>query len=151
MIVKERVHKVIVQVYFFLLKMLKRYPSPQELASQANQKASEAMEQGEKMVREGYDGVSGRVESVVESGKVMVENTAEEAGVVGNNIMEAGKDITERAGIVGNNAKEAAKSADNLASQEAGHLLGNAQEQLGDNIEEVGKGLKDNPKKDGNY
>jgi hypothetical protein len=47
---------------------------------------------------------------------------------------------------VGNNATETAKTAEELASKDAGHLLGNAQDQLGDKFERVGKGLKSEKK-----
>jgi hypothetical protein len=43
---------------------------------------------------------------------------------------------------VGSNAIEVTKNAEDLASKEAGHLLDNAQDMLGDKIEKVGKGIK---------
>ena len=41
---------------------------------------------------------------------------------------------------MGTNAPEVAKLGTDIASQEAGHLLGNTQEMLRKNIEEMGKG-----------
>jgi hypothetical protein len=76
------------------------------------------------MVKEGYEGVAERVGDMVESGK--------EAMGVG----------VERGGVVGSNAIEVTKNAEDLASKEAGHLLDNAQDMLGDKIEKVGKGIK---------
>lgn len=40
MIVKESVHKFIIQLYYALLKLLKSYPSPQELAEPAKERIS---------------------------------------------------------------------------------------------------------------
>lgn len=124
MIVKESIHKLIIQTYYLILKALNKYPSPTELANQAGQAVSDGVEKTGEIVKEGYENVAGRVGSVIGSGK-------DAAGVT-----------AERAGVVGNNATEAAKTAGDYASKDAGHLLGNAQEQLGDKIEKIGKGLK---------
>jgi len=47
-----------------------------------------------------------------------------------------------RAQVVGVNASESAKSGSDLAKEQAGHLLGNAQEMVGGRMEEVGKSIK---------
>jgi hypothetical protein len=124
MLVKESIHKLIIQTYYLLLKALNKYPSPTELASQAKQSVSNNIEKTGEIVKEGYENVTSRVGSVLDSGKENVGVTAERAGVVGSNVTEA------------------AKTAGDYASKDAGHLLGNAQEQLGDKIEKIGKGLK---------
>lgn len=41
MIVKEGVHKLVIQLYYTILKLLKKYPSPQELADSAREQAGE--------------------------------------------------------------------------------------------------------------
>jgi hypothetical protein len=71
-----------------------------------------------------YENVSGRVGDAVQGGKGLVETAG------------------ERIGVIGTNTTETAKSANDLASKEAGHWLGNAKEMLGDKIEDVGKGIK---------
>jgi hypothetical protein len=124
MIVKESIHKLIIQTYYIILKALNKYPSPSELANQAGVVIQDASEKAGHMVKEGYESAAERVGDMVESGK--------EAMGVG----------PERAGVMGNNAIEVTKNAEDLASKEAGHLLGNAQDMLGGNIEEVGKGIK---------
>jgi hypothetical protein len=124
MLVKEAIHKLIIQTYYFFLKALNKYPSPSELAAQAGQTVQGAGEKAGEVVKEGYENFAETVGTAVESGR-------EQLGVV-----------AERAGVVGNNATETAKTANDYVSREAGHLLGNAQEQLGDKIEEVGKGIK---------
>jgi hypothetical protein len=124
MIVKESIHKLIIQAYYIILKALDKYPSPSELANQTEVAIQDAGEKVGHMVKEGYEGVAERVGDMVESGK--------EAMGVG----------VERGGVVGSNAIEVTKNAEDLASKEAGHLLGNAQDMLGDKIEKVGKGIK---------
>ncbi|PMD40641.1 putative peroxisomal adenine nucleotide transporter 1 [Hyaloscypha variabilis F] len=124
MIVKESIHKLIIQTYYAILKALNKYPSPTELASQAGVAIQDAGEKVGHMVKEGYESAAERVGDMVESGK---------------EVMGVG---AERAGVVGSNAIEVTKNAEDLASKEAGHLLGNAQDMLGGKIEEVGKGIK---------
>jgi hypothetical protein len=124
MIVKESIHKLIIQAYYVILKALDKYPSPSELANQTEVAIQDAGEKVGHMVKEGYEGVAERVGDMVESGK--------EAMGVG----------VERGGVVGSNAIEVTKNAEDLASKEAGHLLDNAQDMLGDKIEKVGKGIK---------
>ena len=43
MLMKDAVHGVIIRLYFFLLKLLKRYPSPDELAQLAKERAKNAL------------------------------------------------------------------------------------------------------------
>jgi hypothetical protein len=124
MLLKEAIHKLIIQAYFLILKALKKYPSPSEIASQAGGAIQDASEKAGELVKEGYENVSGRVESAVQSGREVV-------GVAG-----------ERMGVVGNNTTEAAKTAEDYVSKDAGHLLGNARDMLGDKLIEGGKGVK---------
>jgi Mitochondrial carrier protein len=124
MIVKESIHKLIIQTYYIILRALNKYPSTSELANQAGVAIQDAGEKAGHMVKDGYEGITERVGSMVESGK--------EAIGVG----------AERAAVMGNNSIEVTKNAQDLASKEAGHLLGNAQDMLGGKIEELGKGIK---------
>ncbi|TVY64289.1 Peroxisomal adenine nucleotide transporter [Lachnellula suecica] len=61
MIVKESIHKLIIQTYYLLLKALNKYPSPTELANQAGQAVSDGVEKTGEMVKEGYGNVAERV------------------------------------------------------------------------------------------
>ena len=47
MIVKDAVHKLVIQLYYALLKLLKRYPSPEQLAEMAKLQAAEMREQAQ--------------------------------------------------------------------------------------------------------
>jgi len=44
MIVKEAAHKLVIQLYYAILKLLRRYPSPQELAAAAKEQAGQIAE-----------------------------------------------------------------------------------------------------------
>jgi hypothetical protein len=142
MIVKESIHKLIIQTYYVILRALNKYPSPSELASQAGAAIQDAGGKAGEIVKDGYETAADKVGGMVESGKDAIGVGAKKASVMvesGKNVMGVG---AERAGVVGSNATEVAKNAEDLASKEAGHLLGNAQDMLGNKIEEVGKGIK---------
>jgi hypothetical protein len=124
MIVKESIHRLIIQIYYMILKALNKYPSPSKLANQASVAIQDAGEKAGGMVKEGYKDVAERVGDMVESGKEAIGVGADGAGVVGSNVTEL------------------AKNAGSVASKEAGHLLRNAQEQLGEKIDDAGKRIK---------
>lgn len=42
MIVKDAVHKLVIHLYYAMLKLLKKYPSPQEMAGNAVERTQEA-------------------------------------------------------------------------------------------------------------
>jgi len=152
MLIKEAVHKLIIQTYFLILKALKKYPSPSELTAQAGDAIQENAEKAGELIKDGYGNVVEKVGTVVQDGK-------EALGVVREKIDEFGTNATGTAkstfqdgkGAIGagstsgtentsdNNAVE---GTNDIASKEAGHLLGNAQEQLGGKIVEIGKGIK---------
>ncbi|CAG8978352.1 hypothetical protein HYALB_00012487 [Hymenoscyphus albidus] len=135
MIVKERVHQLIIQAYYWVLRSLNKYPSPSELASQASQAATSAT-----------NSVSEKVGNAVTSGKEGVNSTIE---VVSNVITSGTQSVSsnvssgvERVGNIGTNAVSGAKTGEKMASEEAGHLLGNAREMLGDRLVQVGSEIK---------
>ena len=51
MIVKEAAHKVVIQLYYAILKLLRRYPSPEQLADMAALQAAEMREQAQLTAR----------------------------------------------------------------------------------------------------
>ncbi|PSN72197.1 mitochondrial carrier [Corynespora cassiicola Philippines] len=54
MLMKDRIYTVIINLYYLILKSLKRYPSPEELAKMASEQAQEAYEQGKEQMGEVY-------------------------------------------------------------------------------------------------
>ncbi|KAH8653172.1 mitochondrial carrier domain-containing protein [Tricladium varicosporioides] len=83
MLVKEAIHKLIIQAYYLLLQALKKYPSPQELAQQAGDS-----------IKEGYADVSERI-------GVMGSSATEAGKTMGSNVADAARDIATRVGAVG--------------------------------------------------
>ncbi|PVH96742.1 mitochondrial carrier [Periconia macrospinosa] len=54
MLVKDRIHNAIINLYYLILKSLKEYPSPEELTKMASEQAKEAYEQGKDRVEDAY-------------------------------------------------------------------------------------------------
>ncbi|KAF2019847.1 mitochondrial carrier [Aaosphaeria arxii CBS 175.79] len=54
MLMKDRIHAAIINIYYLILKSMKKYPSPEELAKQASTQAQDAYEQGKEQAGEAY-------------------------------------------------------------------------------------------------
>ena len=61
MIVKDAVHKCVIQLYYVILKLLRRYPSPQKVAEMAKEQAEQvavgARDQGQQAVDAAKEGL----------------------------------------------------------------------------------------------
>ena len=100
MIVKEAVHKLVVQLYYYILKMLKKYPTPQVLAEsvkvQAGQMADDAGD--------------------------LVESAKEQSGRLADNIGESAESGKEQAGRMAENVGQRAKLAAVSAKTQASNM-----------------------------
>lgn len=124
MIVKESVHKFIIQAYYLILKALKRYPSPSDLANQASSMAGQA---GDK------------TRDVVEKGREALDSAyivAEERVTLTFN------DVSGRVQNMGSNASELAKSGTSHATSFVSEKAGNAEDALGKGLVGAGKTLE---------
>lgn len=72
MIVKEAMHKLVIRLYYIILKLLRKYPSPQELASLAKEQAEGLVDNLEEKTRHVALTAKGGTEAVVEAGKELV-------------------------------------------------------------------------------
>lgn len=138
MIVKEYVHKLIIQLYLLCLKALNKTPSPTAVAGQAGEKIQVSYENARDGATKVISDASESTRGVLESGKNKVDDLIGRGKVVGENLTETAKSVS------GEGAKSAAEEGvkvEEYASREAGHLLGNAQALVGK--EEGGKGVKE--------
>ncbi|KAI9815468.1 MAG: hypothetical protein M1827_002602 [Pycnora praestabilis] len=81
MIVKEAVHKLIIQLYYYVLKALQKYPSPQELAQQAGGHAQTAVTNAEERaqiaissVKEGAQNLVGKGQDAMQNGQIKAQD-----------------------------------------------------------------------------
>ena len=76
MLVKETVHKLIIQLYYIVLKLLKRYPSPKELAESMIEQAGKARDDLEKRGGSVVDAVIMGAETFLENGEEVLKKTS---------------------------------------------------------------------------
>lgn len=112
MIVKEAVHKLVIQLYYHILKMLKKYPSPQQLAGSMTEQVVQAAEDVRDLTgpaKEQSGQMAANISASAEAAKEQAGRTAE---VIGQQAKQAAFDAKTRAGQmtdgVGNWTKEAA-------------------------------------------
>lgn len=87
MLMKERIHVVVIQLYYVILKALRRYPSPQELAAEAKEEMKEAVEAGRELVG-----------SASEKMAEAMERTSTQAGDVYGRSRERAVELVKREG-----------------------------------------------------
>ena len=64
MIVKEAVHKLIIQLYYAILKLMKKYPSPSELAGMTKAQAQQSLDS----VKNGVDSAQTKAQDLAQRG-----------------------------------------------------------------------------------
>ncbi|TGO62381.1 hypothetical protein BCON_0020g00540 [Botryotinia convoluta] len=159
MIVKDRVHELILSLYFMVLRLLKRSPSPKAIISDARERVMEggenalhslktvgentlqsARENGSSLASTAQNSTSTITQSAKDvSNKVF--NGAKNLGEKTNDSVPTTREASDRAAAMGNNLTETTTTTE-YANKEAGHLLGNAGEQLGEKIEGLGGEIK---------
>lgn len=172
MLVKEAVHKVIIQLYFFLLKALKKLPEQAaEATRDAREKVGVMVESVNGAVGNAYEGAKGQAGDLVEKAqaignnateaaksgseyaKAQVGNMAEKAQTMGSNATQAATaggdyaktqagNIAERAQTIGSNVTQTATSGGEYAKAQAGGILQSAQDTVGKTMEEAGKKIR---------
>jgi len=131
MIVKESIHKLIIQAYYLILRALNKYPSPTDIASQARDEVEKAGE----AAKQAYGNVSETVGSAIVSGKEAVGIAAERAGTARSNATEKAGNMVKSGyenvtGTVGD-AFESGKQAVGTAVERAGAIGSNTSEKTG--------------------
>lgn len=103
MIVKEAVHRLIIKLYFTILKVLKRLPSPQTLAQQGKDQVTSSAE----YVRDGASNVVTQGQSIAKSGYNQIGEAYQGTKARASNFAES----------IGSTATNATNQASEAASQ----------------------------------
>ncbi|KAJ4356555.1 uncharacterized protein N0V89_004589 [Didymosphaeria variabile] len=100
MLMKDQIHTVIINLYYLILKSLKQYPSPEEMAKLASEQAQDAYEQGKQQAGDAYakgvvvaESAAGKVQEVVVIGSQQAEELLEKGREVAGN---ASKQVQEK-------------------------------------------------------
>ena len=75
MIVKDAIHKLVIRLYYIVLKLLKRYPSPQQLVDSANDHAGRVTRDLGEKAQQAVDATSSGMETAVAISKDLVSET----------------------------------------------------------------------------
>jgi len=144
MLMKDRIHTLIISLYYSVLKAMKKYPSPEELAKKATDGAKELLEQGKEQASGAYEkGVelaeqasdkarevvaegSQRATDLVESGKQQLSDASVKRSQVSGSalsqadgLLQRGKEVASNISGQAGNAVESGKHAINNASDHA--------------------------------
>jgi hypothetical protein len=144
MIVKEAVHKTIIQAYFLILKLLNKAPTASEVADQVTSRAKDAYDQAGTRAAEAYGQAQTVANNAVEGARSMAGEGFEQGKVLANNATEAAKagaeyatqqagQLGQQAQVLANNATEAAKTGAGYASQQANQVGQKTSQLVGDN------------------
>lgn len=84
MLMKDQIHTVIINLYYLILKSIKRYPSPEELAKMAAEQTQDVYEQGKEQIGGAYakgvevaGSAADKVQEVVTNGSHQAEELLE--------------------------------------------------------------------------
>ncbi|KAF1985469.1 putative peroxisomal adenine nucleotide transporter 1 [Aulographum hederae CBS 113979] len=94
MLMKERIHRIVVSMYYLVLKGLQKYPGPQEMGAQAKDAVETGLEKG-KEVGESAKGTVGegleKAKEVGENAKSTVSESLEKAKEAVDDVIETAK------------------------------------------------------------
>lgn len=118
MIVKEAAHKFVIQLYYTILKMLKKYPSPQELARPVKEQAVQ----------------------VAENAAELADSAKEQSGRMAENIGASFVSTREQAGQMAENVGRCVEQSAISVKTQAGQMT----DDLGDWTQEIAGNLVEN-------
>jgi len=87
MLMKDRIHTVIISLYYTVLKYLQKFPSPEELAKRASDEAKDLYDHGKEKAGEAYTKGVEMAEQATEKAKEVVAEGSEQA----SHLYESGK------------------------------------------------------------
>lgn len=147
MIIKEAVHKVIIQLYYMILKLLKRYPSPPQLVDMTKAQTQASIGK----VKDGAEALSSKGQGLTRDASVQSSAAYESAKAA----MESARTslehtVTATKESVAQTTGQAYHGAQAVASkglEKASETADSAAAHAGRNIESLGRAIQ--PKKEG--
>lgn len=129
MIVKEAVHKLVIQLYYTILKILKKYPNPQEIAESVKEQAVQVAENAGELAGFVKEQSGLMTESIRESAGSTKEHLGRMTENVGERIQKAGISAKTQAGQVTDDVSDWTQKAATNATTRAGQMVENLAEQ----------------------
>lgn len=150
MIVKEAAHKLVIQLYYIVLKMLKQYPRPEELAGSVKERAVQVAENVGELAGSTKERSGRTVENIRESAGSTKEQVGRTAELVGERIKQAAAsaktqrgELTDDSGDWRQETAATAKTQGGQMTDDIGHwtqeAAANATLRAGQMVEIVGE------------
>lgn len=147
MLMKDRIHSVIISLYYSVLQSLQKFPSSEELAKNASDGVKDAYEHGKEQVSGAYTksvevagNAADKVKGAVTEGSQQAQGYFEQGKEQASGLYSKGVDAA-------NAASSATQNATQSATQQAGNLVGQGKDAAGSasqktaEIMEKGKGV----------
>lgn len=148
MLMKDRIHSVIISLYYTLQKALNKYPSPGQVAQSASDSVQEAYSQGKEQAREAYAKGTEVVGNVGESVKQVVAEGSHQAQDLVERGKEQAADAYSKGTEVAETASRTAQDALESGSQHVESAIETAKTGLSDASQQAKDSLVDADVKD---
>jgi hypothetical protein len=138
MLMKDRIHAVIISLYYAVLKSMKQYPSPEELAKRASDGARDLYDHG----KEQASGAYSKGIEIAEQATEKVKEVAAEGSQQASNLLERGSDVGSDTSPQTGELLEKSKDTASAASERAAGAAAtgrNAAANAGQRISEIVK------------
>lgn len=132
MLMKDRIHAVIISLYYTLQKAFKKYPSPGEVAHSASDRVQHAYEQSKEQASDAYAKGVEVVKNTTESAKQAVAEGSQQAQELVEKGKEQAADVYSKGAEAAETASSTAQSAFQSGSQQAGEIYEKSKDAVSD-------------------
>jgi hypothetical protein len=122
MLMKDRIHAVIISLYYTVQEALKKYPSPSEVAKSASDSVQKAYEQGKEQASDAYAKSAEAVGNATESAKHAVSQGSQQAQELVEKGRQQAADAYSRGAQAAETASTSAQDALHSGSQQVGEV-----------------------------
>jgi vacuolar-type H+-ATPase subunit H len=122
MLMKDRIHAVIISLYYTVQEALKKYPSPSEVAKSASDRVQNAYEQGKEQASDAYAKGAEVVGNATESAKHAVSQGSQQAQELVEKGRQQAADMYSKGAQAAETASTSAQGAIRSGSQQTGEL-----------------------------
>jgi hypothetical protein len=122
MLMKDRIHAVIISLYYTVQEALKKYPSPSEVAKSASDSVQNAYEQGKEQASDAYAKGAEVVGNATESAKHAVSQGSQQAQELVEKGRRQAADMYSKGAQAAETASTSAQGAIRSGSQQTGEL-----------------------------
>lgn len=146
MLMKDRIHAVIISLYYTVQNALKKYPSPSEVAKSASDSVQNAYEQGKEQASEAYAKGAEVVSNATESAKQVVSQGSHEAQELVEKGRQHAADAYSKGAQAAETATASAQDAVHSGTQQAGQVYEKSREAVGNaasSVYDQGKSVLD--------